>query len=248
MQRNTKQSPNRRPACGAFTLIELLVVIAIIAILASMLLPALAKAKESGKRISCVNNQRQLGLSTIMFADENDGIYPKRLGKGNAWPQQLRDYYKDLKILRCASDLKAVASLSQPGYGVAAAATTTDSTNADFATRSFLINGFNDYYKASTGNPLPINVGLAETAVQLPSDTILFGEKESGSEHFYMDSYEGQGNDFTEVEQSRHMGRGAGGGSNFTFCDGSTRYLRFGQMLSPINLWAIIESERAQQQ
>ena len=64
---------------SAFTLIELLVVIAIIAILDSMLLPALSKANEQGKRAVCKSNQRQVVLTMLMYANDNEQKFPEGL-------------------------------------------------------------------------------------------------------------------------------------------------------------------------
>jgi prepilin-type N-terminal cleavage/methylation domain-containing protein len=73
----------KRRGTEAFTLIELLVVIAIIAILAAMLLPSLARAKEQARRTQCTNNNRQIGLGWTMYAEDNRDTYPVTSGWGD---------------------------------------------------------------------------------------------------------------------------------------------------------------------
>jgi prepilin-type N-terminal cleavage/methylation domain-containing protein len=245
------------PAHGrpAFTLIELLVVISIIAILAAMLLPALARAKETARRISCTTNLKQLDTAAVMYVDDNRGGLPPRSAV-ERWPAAIYGNYKNVNILRCPTD-----GPQPPSTG----GTDTNQYAADAAPRSYIINGWNDYFKhtlpapdftAYMGAASPLAFKLSN--IPHPSDTVLFGEKKSRSGHYYMDLLEpGRsqdfpgvvlGNDDTELEQGRHVGMGPGtrsGGSVHGMADGSARYIKYWRALGPLNLWCTLDEDRS---
>jgi prepilin-type N-terminal cleavage/methylation domain-containing protein len=245
-------NPNRtmnahpsHPSRHGFTLIELLVVIAIIAILAGMLLPALSRAKANGRKISCLNNTRQLGLSLKLYADDFRGFFPPRVDV-NRWPTQLKSYYRMYQILKCPDDTKTKVPAGQ--Y-------TNPKFLPDDAARSYIINGFNDFFvsqeKARAGD---IDMGqfvgkpVPESAIRTPSETIVFGEKRTGSDNYFMDLFEAGVNEKSEIERGRHSVTKAGqkaGGSNYTMADGSSRFIKYRGLLYPLNLWAISDVYRS---
>ncbi|MCS1408434.1 MAG: Type II secretion system protein G [Verrucomicrobia subdivision 3 bacterium] len=212
-----------------FTLMELLVVVGIIGILASLLLPALARAKGKANEIKCVSNLRQLGLALQMYADDfNDECPPISRSPESNWIVKLKPYYVNRKVLKCPSDRFT-------------------------EWRSYLINGWNDYFRSTMSREVFDRFseglwphGMKLSKIRYPTETLVFGEKQKGSYHVHMDFYQGRGNDVEEIDQSRHR-RGSNektGGSNYAFADGSVRFLKYGSSVRPVNLWAVTDEWR----
>jgi prepilin-type N-terminal cleavage/methylation domain-containing protein len=220
---------------SGFTLVELLVVIGVIGILASMLMPALARAKAKANATKCLNNIRQVNLAATMYAGDNDDELPRRLRRATSWMFALKPYYKDMGVLKCPSD--------------------------NFTEwRSYLMNGFNDYWQKALPEADYKRVmnwnyphGMKLGAIPLPSETVILGEKKKGSLHVHMDfgqatkddeGIQTEGNDRAVVNHNMHGSRKSGG-SHFSFADGSSRFLKYGGSVKPVNLWALTDEWRS---
>ena len=128
---------SRRPG---FTLIELLVVIAIIAVLASILFPVFARARENARRTSCLSNIKQLGLGVMQYTGDYDEKYPlvSFPTPADTWTLSMQPYLKSQQLLRCPSDV---------------------STNGDATTPRLTSYGFSAWMKATSGGTPWMNDG-----------------------------------------------------------------------------------------
>jgi prepilin-type N-terminal cleavage/methylation domain-containing protein len=171
---------------GAFTLIELLVVIAIIAILAAMLLPALAKAKDRALAIKCLNNARQLGVATALYTGDNNEFYPFGVNVQNnatwsdpsAWhillvPYLSGDTNRGTKVFACPADNDGGQQSYPipPGY-------------IKFQI-SYRVNSY--MFRNTTTAP---KSALRTTGVAAPSSMLMITEKEWNSPSFQVTSGE----------------------------------------------------------
>jgi len=177
---------SQRRSKWGFTLIELLVVIAIIAILAAILFPVFARARENARRASCQSNLKQIGLGIIQYAQDYDekypyadwwGPFPPGQLKPIGWANRVQPYLKSLQVFGCPSDPNAL----KPMWG--------NTSGADGYYVSYSGNSYRGPWKEGGAPPNgPIGVGggvsswMEEGGAPLakmtrPSETIMVFEK-----------------------------------------------------------------------
>ena len=158
---------------GGFTLVELLVVVAIIALLVSILLPTLGKAKEQARIVSCMANLKAIGLSYTFYTMEHNDWYPGSAGWGGdppTWEHRLWPYYENYGLLICPSD-----KLKRPAWVEHARSY---ASNISIAYRGASVYGDNNDPPYNGEIPYtPVGSVWKTGDIDTPADTITVGEE-----------------------------------------------------------------------
>ena len=233
--------------CRAFTLLELLAVIAVIVILVALLLTTLSSAKAFTKRVTCLNQERQLGmLQTASSEDQNGSLFAR--GPQLDWVDSIQDDASlSPKMLICPT-VSINSSSKQNLLIIRGKKTILPRLDPE---RSYVLNGCSDYLFETdeTFDWLGKNVNIPAVAALYPSQTILMGEKHLSSDFKWVDVLPLGGDYSDHIAESRHRRTGvangvSASGANYLFIDGHAESISFGKATCPENLWATTDKWR----
>ncbi len=180
---------NRKTARGhGFTLIELLVVIAIIAILAAILFPVFAQAREKARQIACLSNTKQLGIAIMQYTQDYDEQFPVTMifdfsafdptqVASSTWPEQISPYIKEFKAYQCPDD----SITADTGWGHSISYASNSYMRYENAAPGYVNEprGIIGISAARNGGWLTGDRGTSLASVGFPADTIMIAEKHS---------------------------------------------------------------------
>jgi prepilin-type N-terminal cleavage/methylation domain-containing protein/prepilin-type processing-associated H-X9-DG protein len=217
----TRVHPRARTRRG-FTLIELLVVIAIIAILAAILFPVFAQAREKARQSSCLSNVRQIGMAFGQYVQDYDEQFPLIRGQVS-WVYTMQPYLKSYEILRCPSDDSTNWTQPMPGRTVV-------------RVTSYTFNGFLAPATPTTRNPDPAPNPFANlAAVPSPASLIHLAESSKNFDENYFHAHIWSATTPTHWDTVRNVPDDLAidrhsGGFNCAFLDGHAKWARWSQV------------------
>lgn len=252
----------------AFTLIELLVVIAIIAILAAILFPVFARAREAARKTACLSNTKQIGTALMMYSQDYEEVLPPpQLGTCPgigcfAWADVIYPYVKNEKVFDCPSSTvrtKLIPGIDPPrfyrdfssgGPDATTNAALPANTNYNYGVNAFAITGGGAAGNGGVFGQDTTTLGypnLALAAIPAPANTVAVAEGRGATPWFLSQGTPVYASVDSQANGRRHISNGDAAldktaACMVVYCDGHAKFTNLALSVAP-NIWSVRDDD-----